>query len=153
MSDPKRYTDLQVWEALHFGGSTNGWIRWEDYKRIVDRINEASLDAKNVNVVLIAENARLKAEVENSNRINTELLLLSNQQASEVRRLKAEVERLRASSFVTAVPVEEYEKLKAEVERLTKAHSDALADFWAIHKGYFDLKAEVEQLRKEGKQP
>lgn len=64
MSDPKRYTDLQVWEALHFGGSTNGWIRWEDYKRIVDRINEASLDAKNVNVVLIAENARLKAELE-----------------------------------------------------------------------------------------
>ena len=43
--------------------------------------------------------------------------------------------------------------LKAEVDRLTKAHSDALADFWAIHKGYFDLKAEVEQLRKEGKQP
>jgi CRISPR/Cas system-associated endoribonuclease Cas2 len=65
-------------------------------------------------------------------------------------RLKAEVERLRASSFVTAVPVEQYERLKAEVERLTKAHSDALADFWAIHKGYFDLKAEVERLRKEG---
>ena len=38
--------------------------------------------------------------------------------------------------------------LKAEVDRLTKAHSDALADFWAIHKGYFDLKAEVERLRK-----
>ena len=93
MSEPKRYTDLQVWEALHFAGSTNGWIRWEDYKRIVDRINEASLDAKNVNVVLSAENSRLKAEVE----------------------------RLRASSFVTAVPVEEYEKLKAEVERLRKA--------------------------------
>ena len=33
--------------------------------------------------------------------------------------LKAELARLRASSFVTAVPVEEYEKLKAEVERLT----------------------------------
>ena len=44
-------------------------------------------------------------------------------------------------------------RLKAEVERMTKAHSDALADFWNIHKGYFDLKAEVEQLRKEGKQP
>ena len=39
--------------------------------------------------------------------------------ALENARLKAEVERLRASSFVTAVPVEEYEKLKAEVERLT----------------------------------
>ena len=70
--------------------------------------------------------------------------------ADEVTRLKAENERLRASSFVTAVPSEEYEKLKAEVERLTKAHSDALADFWAIHKGYFDLKAEVERLRKAG---
>ena len=37
---------------------------------------------------------------------------------AENARLKADVERLRASSFVTAVPVEEYEKLKAEVERL-----------------------------------
>ena len=41
-------------------------------------------------------------------------------------RLKAEVERLRSSSFVTAVPVEEYEKLKAENERLIKA-GDAMA--------------------------
>lgn len=40
--------------------------------------------------------------------------------------------------------------LQTEVERLTKAHSDALADFWAIHKGYFDLKTEVERLRKTG---
>ena len=79
---------------------------------------------------------------------NGELVLFS-----DYARLKAEVERLRASSFVTAVPVEQYDRLKAEVERLTKAHSDALADFWAIHKGYFDLKAEVERLRKEGKQP
>ena len=37
----------------------------------------------------------------------------------EIADLKAEVERLRASSFVTAVPVEQYEKLKAEVKRLT----------------------------------
>jgi len=37
---------------------------------------------------------------------------------AENARLKAEVERLRASSFVTAVPVEDYEKLKAEFERL-----------------------------------
>lgn len=44
----------------------------------------------------------------------------------------------------------EVTRLKAEVERLTKAHSDALADFWAIHKGYFDLKSEVERLRNLG---
>lgn len=51
---------------------------------------------------LSVENTRLKAEVENSNRINTELLLLSNQQASEVRRLKAEVERLRKAGDAMA---------------------------------------------------
>jgi predicted RNase H-like nuclease (RuvC/YqgF family) len=38
------------------------------------------------------ENARLKAEVENSKRINTELLALSNRQASDIRRLTKELE-------------------------------------------------------------
>lgn len=55
---------------------------------------------------------------------------------AENARLKAEVERLRASSFVTAVPVEEYEKLKAEL-----TNCKAEADY---------LKAEVERLRKAG---
>ena len=41
--------------------------------------------------------------------------------SEENARLKAEVERLRAASFVTAVPVEEY-------ERLRKA-GDAMADW------------------------
>lgn len=65
-------------------------------------------------------------------------------------RLKAEVDALKLGSLMTAVDVLAFINLKGEVERLTKAHSDALADFWAIHKEYFDLKAEVEQLRKEG---
>ena len=44
--------------------------------------------------------------------------------------LKAELARLRASSFVTAVPVEEYERLKAEVERLNDAimRGDSIPD-------------------------
>lgn len=50
---------------------------------------------------------------------NTHYVTLAQYQLMELQ-LKAEVERLRASSFVTAVPVEEYEKLKAEVERLTE---------------------------------
>lgn len=37
---------------------------------------------------------------------------------NECRALAQENARLRASSFVTAVPVEEYERLKAENERL-----------------------------------
>ena len=107
MSEPKRYTDLQVWEALHFAGSTNGWIRWEDYARlkadaqvILKHLDEASADC-----------ARLKADV---NELAAGLKLASEvgiKIADEVTRLKAENERLRAASFVTAVPVKHYERL------------------------------------------
>ena len=68
-----------------------------------------------------ADNLRLKADVVE---LADALKLASEvgiKVADEVTRLKAEVERLRASSFVTAVPVEEYEKLKAEVENLRKS--------------------------------
>lgn len=58
---------------------------------------------------LQAENARLKAEVKR----------LTDCKA-EADRLKAEVERLRASSFVTAVPVEQYERLRKAGEPLAK---------------------------------
>ena len=51
--------------------------------------------------------------------------------ADRIKALESELSRLRASSFVTAVPAENYEKmnadndrLKAEVERLTKAGDD-----------------------------
>ena len=87
--------------------------------------------ALSANRKLLDENARLKAEVDEARRGSGAgmgvMLDLNNQLVAENARLMA------------------------EVERLTKAHSDALADFWAIHKGYFDLKAEVERLRKEGK--
>ena len=43
---------------------------------------------------LKAENARLKAEVEQSKRINTELLVLSERQASDIRRLSAELSNI-----------------------------------------------------------
>lgn len=61
-------------------------------------------------------------------------------------RLKADVERLRASSFVTAVPVEEYEKLKAEVERLRKAGDDLSASL-TIHSNHPNCGARDEWLR------
>jgi len=43
---------------------------------------------------------------------NLELARKLNAYQMRVDRLKAEVERLRASSFVTAVPVEQYERLR-----------------------------------------
>ena len=53
--------------------------------------------------------------------------------ADRIKALEAELSRLRASSFVTAVPVEEYEKLKAEVERLTNLKSGA--DYFKAKEG------------------
>jgi hypothetical protein len=61
--------------------------------------------------LLEAENRLLKADV---GELADALKLASEvgiKIADEVTRLKAEVERLRASSFVTAVPVEQYERL------------------------------------------
>lgn len=57
--------------------------------------------------------------------------------------LKAENERLRSGSFVTAVPSEEYERLKAEVDGL-KAETERL--FFLLNKSCL----EKERLRKAG---
>jgi len=67
------------------------------------------------------ENARLKAELRKRALESLSDIGQLGEQSAEIAHLKAEVERLRASSFVTAVPVEDYDLLKAEVERLTDA--------------------------------
>jgi hypothetical protein len=86
------------------------------------------------------------------------------QALAENARLKAENKRLRASSFVTAVPVEEYEKLKAEVARLEKENEmyyrDSMSDEYDLNhqiriiNGLLGdkekLQAENERLRKAG---
>jgi hypothetical protein len=40
MSEPKRYSDLDVWKALHFGENTSGWVKYEDYARIKAEVDE-----------------------------------------------------------------------------------------------------------------
>ena len=84
-----------------------------------------------------ADNTRLKAEVER----------LTNCKA-EADRLKAENARLRASSFVTAVPVEQY-------ERVVKA-GDAMAEALNLNDDVFDNQDKKEaqanwRAAKEGK--
>ena len=69
---------------------------------------------------------------------------------AENARLKAEVARLRASSFVTAVPVEQY-------ERVVKA-GDAMAEALNLNDDVFDNQDKKEaqanwRAAKEGKQP
>ena len=81
---------------------------------------------------IVESHARLKAEVQRLKAVSTieQRTIQGLQQTPEwseiarltadYRALEAENARLRASSFVTAVPVEEYEKLKAELERIYK---------------------------------
>lgn len=54
---------------------------------------------------------------------------------AENARLKAEVERLRSSSFVTAVPVEQYERLRKAGDALVEAlkDMDAITDMDSNH--------------------
>jgi hypothetical protein len=65
--------------------------------------------------------------------------------------LKAEVERLRASSFVTAVPVEQYERLREAGDDLFHA----LAGMHLIHRGSIDTTKQKNLVKwnaaKEGK--
>ena len=61
--------------------------------------------------------ARLKAESQSYKKAVT---ICVDSVIDERNSLKAEVQRLRSSSFVTAVPCEEYDKLKAENERLNE---------------------------------
>ena len=76
------------------------------------RLGNEVRDLSISNAVLRQENEELHKDYEALADEHTKLI-------DRNKNLKAEVERLRASSFVTAVPVEQYEKLKAEVERMT----------------------------------
>ena len=110
---------------------------------------------------LEAEASGLRAAVASLERVDNLL----------IKGLKDELNTLRASSFVTAVPVEEYEKLKAEVAK-SEEHNAALCERLQdlngevhtasctnarLHSQFANseqenarLKAEVERLRKAG---
>ena len=64
-------------------------------------------------------------------------------------RLKAEVERLRASSFVTAVPVEQYER----VVKAGEVVAIALILFEIMSEEEIQKRLKAWSAAKEGKQP
>ena len=137
----------------------------EDTCEHVERITEIAWHngAYKANEKLLDENARLKADAQlvvkhlgeacaDNLRLKADVVELSDalklasevgiKVADEVTRLKAEVERLRASSFVTAVPVEQY-------ERLIKA-GDLMSDHLA-HEFGICPSIEIWNAAKEGK--
>ena len=67
MSEPKRYSDLDVWKALHFGENDSGWVRYEDHDRLVADLPKMVAWGRGLEHdkrLLQEENARLKAQVE-----------------------------------------------------------------------------------------
>ena len=113
----------------------------EELEKYIEKDFLPSLLSKFPNIPdLVAENARLKAEVERLKAYNEEALAHI---AKEERKSRECLDMEQAENA----------RLKDDVELLTKQRDIALCDFWNIHRGYFDLKAEVERLRKEGKQP
>ena len=97
------------------------------------RCDELEAEVEELKRMLEASTFGIEFAKEDIKKLEAEVERLTNCK-SEADRLKAEVERLRASSFVTAVPVDEYEKLKAEVERLRKA-GDNMADYIMVVPG------------------
>ena len=69
--------------------------------------------------------------------------------SDENARLKAEVERLRASSFVTAVPVEQYER----VVKAGEVVASALILFEIMSEEEIQKRLKAWSAAKEGKQP
>lgn len=120
MKDPKRYGHKAIiypkanddtYITIPVEDTDGKWIAYDHYARIKAEV-EAHEKRWSESEDLISHYKQQRDEAIND---------------CECSRLKAEVERLRASSFVTAIPVEEYEKLKAENERLRKA-GDAMEE-------------------------
>ena len=100
MSTPNRY---HLWAALEchafskaeavlrFSAEEDGmWVQWQDYARLKAEVERLTAWGRGLESDLSharVEISFLKAEAEKSKRINTELLVLSNRQASDIRRL------------------------------------------------------------------
>ena len=77
--------------------------------------------------LLEAENARLKTEVQHLMIFCNSTLIPSKELQAENARLKTELARLRASSFVTAVPVEQYERVVKAGDAMVLKVPDVMA--------------------------
>jgi SMC interacting uncharacterized protein involved in chromosome segregation len=133
VSDPKRYSNLDVWKALHFGEGDEGWVKWEDYARLkeksecqaqcIDAFDKKLREAEAEVARLKTENSGLRAGIESLERVDNKIIA----------RLKEENEQLFFASQGSVKYVDhqmafarqatehhkEMDRLKAEIERLT----------------------------------
>ena len=121
-----------------------------EVERLKSLCDKLGMGGKHTITAITEENALLKAEVDRLADENARLTMMKDACKRMIKRRdkwiwekRAELERLRASSFVTAVPVEQY-------ERLTKA-GDAVCEspyLWETDPAVIAWRA-----AKEGKQP
>ena len=92
--------------------------------KVFKGIDEDSIQTLRAAVKTVPEWAKVLEAIENNARLE-----------AENKNLKAEVERLRASSFVTAVPVEQYERVIKAGDALVEAlkDMDAITDMDSNH--------------------
>ena len=113
-------SDYQRWEPLDDStmrqSAEGGWVLIGDYSCLKHEAHILGIEYQN----LQSENARLKAEVERLDHQVRYWRIEAEVDNARWLRCLQDLEELRASSFVTAVPVEQY-------ERVVKA-GDAMAD-------------------------
>jgi uncharacterized coiled-coil DUF342 family protein len=148
MSEPLRFKPVNPAHEMIYS-TDGGWVSWEDYQSLKDTL-QCSFNS----------NRELKAEVEELKSQPdplTAYLYAAELAKDDIKRLKAEVERLTAFTTRTIIPNEE---LQAQVERLTLAsqgavkyvdHTMALTrQSMEHHKQVSRLEAQVERLTKAG---
>ena len=106
-------------------------------------------EAEQGKYVEYADYALLKAEVENSKRINTELLALSNRQASDIRRLAKAGDNV-ANFLGPCYAVREWNKAKESNPK----HFDSVIDMLVHNCNEYankidELESEIERLKAE----
>ena len=121
MSDIPRYKPVSN-DRLGIADDADGKLcEYRDYEKLkstvqsfaanVLRLGNEVRDLSISNAVLRDDNDKLKAELRKRALESLSDIGQMGEQSAEIANLKAEVERLRASSFVTAVPVEQYERV------------------------------------------
>ncbi len=177
MSEPKRYhlyagLECQAFTkaeaVLKFSEEDDGiWVKWEDYARLKAEVEGHKHTAYSIGMLqdkltqkcqdYVAAQRQNEANVQRVRDLNAQVELLKGQvnywkieaECDHGRWLRCleDLEKLRASSFVTAVPVEHYERVIKAGDELERVLTSKMSSY-EVGNASFQWRA-----AKEGKQP
>ena len=155
MSDPKRYNFWMYQKrSEELGGMARmtqeecehgEWVHHSDYATLQAEVSRLKMEESK----LLTFTETLEGEITELSEDRKSLYLRSESFADQILELKAENERLRSASFVTAVPSEEYERVIKAGDELAKE----LATAWSSTVSELDETAPIYQwlAAKEGR--